>query len=63
MLEMEYGDCNAEALAMIKERITTWGKGQTGPQRWKDAGSSAGLDNNDSASVMMVAITQLHLFP
>lgn len=57
MLELEHGDCNAEALAKRDGRIATWGKGQTGPRRWKDAGSRAGLGNEDIEGVMMVNIT------
>ncbi len=57
MLELEHGDCNAEALAKQNGSIATWGKGETGPRRWKDAGSRAGLGNQDIAGVMMVTIT------
>ncbi len=57
MLELEHGDCNAEALAKRNGCIATWGKGQTVPRRWKDAGGRAGLGNEDITGVMMVKPT------
>ena len=38
MLELEHADYNAEEVARKQKSISTWGKGSTAPQGWKDAG-------------------------
>ena len=38
MLELERADYNAEEVAKKQNSISTWGKGSTAPQGWKDAG-------------------------
>lgn len=55
MLELNSGDSNAEAIAKYSGRIATWGKGQLGPQHWKQAGDS--LENLELVGVFMVSIT------
>lgn len=55
MLELEYGDYNAEAIAKQNSSIATWGKGKVGPKVWKDA--VAELHNGELAGVLTPDVT------
>lgn len=38
MLELSTGDPGAGEMAKAEGRIATWGRGETAPKEWKDAG-------------------------
>ena len=52
MLELVHSSYNAGEEAKEKGMVATWGKGQTGPSKWKDAGCV----NPALAGVMMVSL-------